>query len=403
MPTALTARRVELAKGDLSKRREIPDGALPGLYLVVQPSGSKSWAARYRFSGATKKLTLGPYPLLSLADARDAARAALQAVARGEDPARAKIAKGTHAASEYSFGRVAAEYVQRHSKAHHRTWHETERLLLRSDLATWKDRDLRTISRRDVLDVLDTIIDRGSAVQANRLLTRLKPFFEWTVGRGILETSPATGLKPPAPERARDRVLADEEVTALWRAAGDVGYPFGSAIQLLILTGTRRSEVLEAEWSEFHFGGRMWTIPRARSKTDVAHLVPLSGLARAVIEGLPRIGSPPSPLLFTTTGRTPFSGVSKVLIRLNKRAAEYMPGGEPLKQWRLHDLRRTFASGCARLGISVHVVEKALNHTGGTFGGIVGVYQRHEFLDERRHAMNVWAAHIEHLTTGADN
>ncbi len=161
--------------------------------------------------------------------------------------------------------------------------------------------------------------------------------------------------------------------------------------------------MLEAEWSEFHFGGRMWTIPRARSKTDVAHLVPLSGLARAVIEGLPRIGSPPSPFLFTTTGRTPFSGVSKVLTRLNKRAAEYMPGGEPLKQWRLHDLRRTFASGCARLGISVHVVEKALNHTGGTFGGIVGVYQRHEFLDERRHAMNVWAAHIEHLTTGADN
>ncbi len=396
MPAPLTARSVELARADPAKRREIPDGALPGLYLVVQPSGSKSWATRYRFAGASKKLTLGPYPLLSLADARAAARAALQAVGRGQDPARDKAAKDPGGVARQTFGAIAAEYIQRHARAHHRTWSETERLLLRADLAAWRDRDLHTIGRRDVLDVIDTIIDRGSAIQANRLLTRLKPFFHWAVARGILDASPTAGLRPPAPETARDRVLTDAELTALWRAAAGLGYPFGTAVHLLILTGARRSEVLEAEWPEIDLGGRLWTIPRALED----RCGPSGPAVRACPRPprrLPRIGDPASPFLFTTTGQSPFSGVSKVLERLNARAADIMPDGEPLKPWRLHDLRRTFASGCARLGVPVHVVEKALNHTGGTFGGIVGVYQRHEFLDERRHAMEVWAAHVLRL------
>ena len=197
------------------------------------------------------------------------------------------------------------------------------------------------------------------------------------------------GVRPPSPELSRDRVLTDHELRAVWKAAEEIGYPFGDAIQLLILTGQRRSEVLEAEWSEIDLSGRLWTVPRERSKTDSAHLVPLSDAAADLLSELPRVGTR---LVFTTNGTTPFSGVSKAFECLNHRAAEHL--GCPVPQWRPHDLRRTFASGCARLGIPVHVIEKALNHTSGTFGGIVGVYQRHGYLEEREGAMDVWASHV---------
>jgi integrase len=170
---------------------------------------------------------------------------------------------------------------------------------------------------------------------------------------------------------------------------------FGAAIQLLILTGQRRSEVLEAEWPEIDLSNRSWTVPRERSKTDRAHLVPLSDAAADLLSALPRLGTH---LVFTTNGTTPFSGVSKAFGCLHERAAEHF--GSPVPQWRPHDLRRTFASGCARLGFPVQVIEKALNHTSGTFGGIVGVYQRHDYLGERRQALEAWASHIMDVVNG---
>ncbi|WP_060845803.1 tyrosine-type recombinase/integrase [Methylobacterium ajmalii] len=233
-------------------------------------------------------------------------------------------------------------------------------------------------------------------IHANRTFAALRKMFGWAVERGILEASPAEGLKPPSPEIARDRVLSDVELAAVWRAAGEIGYPFGSFIQVLILTGQRRSEVLDAEWREISLDERMWTIPRQRAKNDRAHAVALSAPAVEILEALPRIGKP-SRFLFTTTGDTPFSGVSKASERLNRLAAGHMPADQPIEPWRLHDLRRTFASGCARLGVGVHVVEKALNHTSGTFGGIVGVYQHHDFAEERRTAMEVWGQHVQAL------
>ncbi|WP_244610500.1 tyrosine-type recombinase/integrase [Microvirga pakistanensis] len=302
------------------------------------------------------------------------------------------------ASTKLRFGSVVAEFIERYAKPRNRTWPETERLLTKADLAPWQDRDLRSISRQEILAVLDAIVERGAPIQANRLVAALRRFFGWAVERGLLDASPVASLKPPSAEEARDRVLADGELRAIWLAAEDIGYPFGRAVQLMILTGQRRSEVLEAEWSEFDLERRLWSIPRERAKNGTGHVVPLSPLALELIRGMPRVGQGQQ-LLFTTNGATPFSGVSRAAERLSNLAAEYLnsdPGGV-LAPWRLHDLRRTFATGCARLGVSLHVVEKTLNHTSGTFGGIVAVYQRHEFLDERRRAMNVWADHVADL------
>src|SRR4051812_5856976 len=298
MAATLTQRAVDTAKA-AGTRREIPDGALPGFYLVVQPSGAKSWAVRYRAGSTPRKLTLGPYPRLSLVEARQSARAALRSVSEGRDPAAEKTAgKQETSAGRFTFAAVAAEYIKRHAKAHHRTWREAERLLTRADLAAWQDRDIRSIGRRDALDVLDAIAERGAPVQANRLLTRLRPFFVWAVERGIIDASPIAGIRPPSPEVSRDRVLSDAELVAVWRAAEEIGYPFGAAVQLLVLTGQRRSEVLEAAWSEFDLAGAVWTIPRERSKTDLAHFVPLAAPTIQILGELPRVGLHPR-LVFT--------------------------------------------------------------------------------------------------------
>jgi integrase len=398
MPAPLTARSVENTKPDPSRRLELPDGTLPGFYLVVQPSGAKSWAVRYRVNERPKKFTLGPYPRLSLGDAREQARTALRLASEGRDPSTLRTAAEREAetATKLRFGAVAAEFIERYAKPRNRTWLETERLLTKADLAPWQERDLRAITRQEILTVLDRMVERGAPIQANRLVAALRRFFGWAVERGLLEASPMASLKPPSAEAHRDRALSDDELRAVWLGADEIGYPFGRAVQLMILTGQRRSEVLEAEWREFDLVQGLWGIPRERAKNGSGHVVPLAPCAVELIRSLPRIGASPR-YLFTTNGTTPFSGVSKAMGRLTALAHKHTSGDGEHAPWRLHDLRRTFATGCARLGVALHVVEKSLNHTSGTFGGIVAVYQRHDFLPERTQAMEVWSQHITTL------
>jgi integrase len=244
------------------------------------------------------------------------------------------------------------------------------------------------------------MVERGAPIQANRLVAALRRFFSWAVERGLLDTSPMGSLKPPSAETARDRVLSDDELRAIWLAAEQIGFPFGHAVQLMILTGQRRSEVLEAEWREFDLERAWWSIPRERAKNGSGHVVPLAPAAVKLIRSLPKMDPSPK-LLFTTNGSTPFSGVSKAVERLSACAANRMDSAGERLPWRLHDLRRTFATGCARLGVPLHVVEKCLNHTSGSFSGIVSVYQRHEFLEERVSAMQKWSAHLATIASSS--
>lgn len=184
----------------------------------------------------------------------------------------------------------------------------------------------------------------------------------------------------------------DDELAAVWRGAEAIGWPFGPVIQLLILTGSRRGEIAGMTWREIDFEAKLWTLPKERSKNGVAHAVPLSNAALEILETLPRIESE-SGYVFTTTGRAPVDGFGAAKVRLDHLLLEALPA------WRLHDLRRTFASSCARLCIAIHVVEKCLNHSSGTFRGIVSVYQKHDFANEQRAAMELWARHVEGLAS----
>jgi integrase len=391
MAKALTNRSVEITK-PATERREIPDGLLPGLYLVIQPSGARSWAVRYRHHGRTCKHTIGPYPAIDLATARKLASAALRAVAEGRDPGQEK--RYARVSKADSIEAIAAQFIERHCNRSNRprTAEETKRLLDLHVLPRWRGRLAREITRRDVLDLLDSVIDNGKPIAANRTLSAVRKMFNWAVARDMLTGSPCAGVKPPTPERPRDRVLSDDELRLVWHAASKIGGPFGLLVQLLALTGQRRNEVAEIQWSELDFEARLWTLPRDRVKTGQPHQVPLGRAAIAILKSIPRIGE--GRFVLTTTGKTPSNGHSKGKRRLDALLPPEMPA------WRLHDLRRTTASGMARLGIDLPVIEKVLGHRSGSFAGIVAVYQRHDFADEIRAALETWGRHIQGLVTG---
>jgi integrase len=435
MAKALTAAAVEKFKpGD--SRMEIPDGLLPGLYLVVQPTGKKSWAVRYRVAGKPQKLTLGPYPAFGVSEARDLARDAIQLVKKGGDPGREKKdARREAGRCDDLFPNVVRDYLTRYQKPNNRTWKEIGRLLglkpdptkpeaaddpsqfiLASDgpAVIWEHRRIVDITRREIRDYVDDIASNRAPVGANRVLASIKKMLNWAIERDILEKNAAADLKAPTVELLRDRVLSDDELLALWRAAEHDGWPFGPLVQLLILTGQRRDEVGGMRRDEIDRAGEIWTVPRDRAKNDKAHIVPLPQQAQAIIAAQPRTVDAGG-LVITTTGGTPFSGYSRAKNRISARmllelkAIAADRGDDPelvsIPDWRLHDIRRTVASGMARLGVDLFVVEKVLNHISGSFSGIVRVYQHHSYQEEKRRALQLWADAVERLVTGkiADN
>ena len=435
-----------------ASRREIPDASCTGLHLVVQPSGAKSWAFRYRFAGKPRKLTLGPVyegreqpetPALdqanTLAGARKLASDAALQVARGIDPARHKKsekqtarlrAENSELLERDTVEAVARLFIEKYAKANTRprSWLETARLIgLKPDradpsklvltenkvlaggevLGRWRGRTIHEITRRDIHDLLDRVIARGAPGAANRTLAAVRKMFSWAVSRDIIAASPCANIQPPTRENSRDRVLSDDELRLVWRGAEAIGWPFGPMVQLLALSLQRRNEVAEIDCKEIDRRQQLWVIPQERVKNGQEHEVALSPAALEILDGLPKIGhNSGGSLVFTTTGEKPVSGFSRAKRRLDAEILKLQKADaaergddpdkvEPIPGWRLHDLRRTGASGMARLGINLPVIEKILNHTSGSFGGVAGVYQRHSFSDEKRKALEAWASFLQ--------
>ena len=388
MTKALTQRSVEAAKPK-AERYGRPDGLVPGLQLIVQPSGAKTYRLIPRVNGKQINLTIGNAAVLKLAEARDEARRQLALIAKGEDP-RAIRQEAVRDASE-TVEVVARRFVERHVKVHTRGWYETERQIEREILPAWGKRPISSIGKRDVAALIDGIADRAP-VMANRTFSTARRMFGWAIDRGLIEVSPFERLKKPAPETKRDRVLADSELALIWRAAEEIGYPFGPVVQILTLTAARRSEVAGMRWSELDSDLSLWSLPRERVKNGLQHTVPLPPLARSIIAALPRIEA--SEFVFTTTGKVPVGNFSRTKHTLDAAIADLCG---PIPPWTLHDLRRSAASGMARLGVQLPVVEKILNHVSGSFAGVAGIYQRHDFADEKRAALECWARHLATL------
>jgi integrase len=384
----LTQRGVEAARPKASRygRR---DGTVPGLRLIVHPAGEKTFALFTRVNDRLTNFKIGSAATLSLAKARELARAKLEEIAAGGDP---RASKKKAAAAEAETVAVAVErFITRHVKVKNRTANEIERKLRVEVLPRLGGRPLHSITQKDVIALLDSIVDRGAAVQANRVLSVLRKFFNWCCERGTLDRSPCDRVKAPTPEKERDRVLEDSELALVWRAAETLRYPFGTYFQLLILTGQRREEVAGMRWSEINSALTLWVLPRGRVKNDKPHAVPLSPWARSILAALPRVGD--GDFVLTTNGDASISGYSKAKAALDAEIAA-LNGGTPIASFVVHDLRRTAATNWARLGIALPTVEKLLNHSAGSFRGVSGTYNQHDYLDERRQALEAWALHL---------
>ena len=384
----LTAKTVEAIK-PATARREIPDALLPGLYFITQPSGQKSWAVRYRHGGRSRKHTIGPYPLFDLKAAREAGSKALRAAAEGRDPAGEKQARPVQRDSVED---VVAQFIEKHVRRNYRPkpLAEAERLLRVHVLAAWRGRAIGDIARRDVRDMLDRIVEAGTPIAANRLHGITRKLFAWAVEHEVIPISPMAGLKAPAAEKSRDRILTDDELRRVWNAAGEINDSiYGAMVKVLILSGQRRGEVAGMERAELDLEGRLWSLPAARTKNARAHDVALSPQAIAIIGNIPATSER---FVFSYNGEAPINGFGRPKERLDALCG--------FSDWTLHDIRRSVASGMAKLGVSLPVIEKILNHVSGSFAGIVGIYQRHDFAGEKRAALDKWGKHVAAIVAG---
>jgi integrase len=372
-------------------RREVADGGCVGLFHIVQTSGVRSWALRYRRPSDKKnaKLTLGRYPPITLAEARRLAAAALLEVAEGRDPGDAKR-QAKIDATERDRDTVAArfeQYLAQHCKKHTRekTWEKIEGVFRKDVLPAWGAKSVHDIRRRDVIDLVEHIA-QTRPIQANRALMMLSKFFRWMMSRDIIVASPVAGVSPPSKERARDRVLSDTEIPRFWKACDAIPEPFGDIYKLLLLVGSRRQELADMEIRELDEQAQTWTLPEERSKNHESRTTPLSRQAWELIRRQPRVAG--SPHVF---GRR--SAHSHMKAPLDAAM-------QPDAPWVIHDLRRTCASGLQAIGTDVAVTEAILGHRAGTFKGIVSVYQRHNYLQEKRAALQMWANKVDALVKG---
>ena len=247
----------------------------------------------------------------------------------------------------------------------------------------WKGRRIDQLSKSDVYAVLDGIKDRGSPIMARTVQTNVRRFFGWCTERGLIQVNPVASMERVAQVKSRERVLCDKELASVWSACGsDI---FGLASRLLILTGARREEIGQLKWSEID--GDVITLEGDRTKNGEAHLIPLSSAAKSLLDSVPRIAG--SDYVFTVNGRQPISGWGRAKARLDDATK--------IANWRLHDLRRTVATGLQRLGVNLQVVESCLGHTAGSRSGIVKVYQRHDYANEKSAALEAWGEHVASL------
>lgn len=299
--------------------------------------------------------------------------------------------------------KLLPEYLEAR-RAKRRSMGEAERLWRKHILPKLGDRQVEAITRADVRDLVRTIA-RDHPATARNVRAELSAFYgKWALHEfDEIAENPCRDAPPPEKGEARERVLEEAELAALWRVAEAQPWPWGPALRLLILTGARRGEVFGAEWSEFDLDAATWVIPGARAKNKRDHLVPLSPAALAIVRGLPVMGD--SAKLFPASrgdraGVASASGFSKGMKRI-RDALDAELEREAGSDWRLHDLRRTMATGMQRLGIRLEVTEAALNHVSGTRGGIVGVYQRYDWAAEKREAFDAWADEVARIVKGA--
>jgi integrase len=399
MPTGkITKRAVDAIQGG-GKEVFLWDEELKGFGLRVSALGAKSYVLQYRMGGRespSRRYTIGGHgsPWTPDTARREAVRL-LTLVRQRKDPVEADKERRRQAV-DLAFDKYVDSFKTKYLQERWKQWQLGAGVLQREAIPVLRSKPLPQIKRADLNPIWDNL--RGRPAVARLTHATLRKLFRWAVERGDLERSPMEGLRAPPAVPARDRVLSDEEVQILYTKLPQLGEPFNSFFKLLLFTAQRREEVARLDWSELDRNEREWVLPGTRTKNGKAQHVPLSKPASELLDAIAG-GSdwPRSGLVFSTTGKTPISGFSKAKKRLDELMAKAL--GDRYRPWRTHDIRRTVATGLQRLGTRLEVTEAVLNHVSGSRSGIVGVYQRHHWTDEKRAALDAWAAHVLDLVS----
>jgi len=378
MSDVMTARFVESVK-PRHVRRAYADGLVPGLELRVAPTGLKAWALRYRVHKRTladgtkewvlRRMTLGTYPPLTLADARSQAMAAMRRVESGEDPAIAKVERR----EADTMAELVRRYVEEYAEPRKRSWKDDRRILHREVLPLWRHHLAVDIRRRDVRDLVDAVARRGAPIGANRVRAILHKLFNFALSVEIVESNPVAGVPKPGVERQRDRVLTSDEIRQFWNALDGEPPAMAAFYRLRLVTAQRGGEVLNMRWSDVDLADGWWVIPAAGSKNRLPHRVPLGPRAMELLAGL--LMTARKEAVFVLEGAR------------GKRQQSQVAGRLGLPDFRGHDLRRTSASSMASAGVLRLVIGKVLNHVER---GVTAIYDRHGYDAEKRQALEVW-------------
>ena len=429
----LTDAAIKKLKAPATGQRDIADGAdVKGLVVRVSSKARVFYMTfRAPVDGKQARIRIGEYGAISLEEAREKGRSYRRLLEQGIDPreherqeaerklreaqealqkaekqeqntfARAVYGKKTPSDDDLAQGfeeSLKDGFLAHCRKANLRRWRERKRYFDVYVPSEWRDRQIDEITRDDVETLLGEIEAERGPVIANRVIESLRAMFNWLIAKKRATDNPAAKLQSDVPEVERDRVLSDNEVSTVWNASEGLSVPYRAYIRLLLLTGQRRNEVATMRWRDVDLDGAIWEIPRDSSKMDRAHTVPLSPVAIEILGSLPRFAATgDNGFVFTTgDGTTHIAAYSKIKAKLDELIAEAVDKGEGARvdSWRIHDLRRSAASGMARFGVALHVIEKVLNHSGGAISGVAAIYNRHGYDAEKRQALEAWANHV---------
>jgi len=427
----LTERKIEGLTVERGQRdRLVFDDAQRGLAVRVTASGGRTYLCQYTLHGHKWRVPLGACSALPLSKAREAAAAVMGDVAKGRNPAverkdAAAAERAKRSRDRLTLRVLIGDWHRIHLAARRASYAREAVRALHCAFAHHLDSPAEDLDRATVVRALDGLTRRRArkstddtdkpkgAAMTGRTAAYGRAAFAWAVKRGAVRTNPFADLPVAKSAEKRERVLSDEEIGEIWRAADDTASPYGTIIRLLILTGQRRGEVAGMHWGEISDDLTTWTLPGERTKNGAAHMVPLSAPARDLLGGLlPEDGNDAKRVIHEQRAMgvlalpgvlgTPFAGWSKAKAALDRavldiRAKAAATAGmtpPPIVPWSVHDLRRTFATGLQRLGVRLEVTEAVLNHISGTRSGIAGVYQRHDWAAEKRAALDAWATHV---------
>ena len=385
------------------QRYDIREKSGNGFGLRVFPSGEKSFIFFYTFEGRKRRMTLGSYPALTLAEARHGHRKALSMLENGRDPGFTKQMQKIDARISPTVDELVKEYLEKWAKPRKRSWREDERILNKDVVTSFGKRKAKDVTKRDILLLLDKIKERNSPIAANRTLACVRRMFNFAVERDIISVSPCLSVKAPANENRRDRVLSEEEILLFWRGLDDAPMSPGTklALKFQLTTAQRKGEVVSAEWSDINLNSSWWIIPANKSKNKISHRIPLSSLAIQLLQEV-KLHSNNSRFLFPSpigdshvTGSAVDHALRKCIINLKKWHEEY----KEIEAFTPHDLRRSAATRMSELGIFRLVISKLLNHVERSF---TSIYDRHTYDKEKKIALELWAKKLDSIINGVE-